>query len=68
MAARAIRQIRVEGQVAYVPLTRGLEAVIDAADVPLVEKQNWYAAADNNTFYAVCNASNHSLLSKRSRG
>lgn len=40
---RKIRPIRIDGDVAYVPLTRGLEAVIDAADVPLVEGWNWYA-------------------------
>ena len=40
---KAIRQIRVDGNIAYVPLTRGYEAVIDAADVPLVEGWNWYA-------------------------
>ena len=43
MATRQIRPIRVEGNVAYVPLTRGYEAVIDAADVPLVEGKNWHA-------------------------
>lgn len=43
MAAPQIRPIRVEGNVAYVPLTQGYEAVIDAADVHLVEMQSWYA-------------------------
>jgi hypothetical protein len=37
------RPIRIEGDVAYVPLTKGYEAVIDAADVPLVEGGSWYA-------------------------
>ena len=37
------RPIRIEGDVAYVPLTRGYEAVIDAADVPLVDGFNWSA-------------------------
>ena len=36
-----IRLIRIEGDVAYVPLTQGYEAIIDAADVPLVEGWNW---------------------------
>lgn len=36
-----IRLIRIEGDVAYVPLTQGYEAIIDAADVPLVEGFNW---------------------------
>lgn len=38
-----IRPIRIEGDVAYVPLTQGYEAVIDAADVALVEGWNWFA-------------------------
>jgi hypothetical protein len=47
-----IRPIRVEGQLAYVPLTRGYEAVIDLADVPLVEGYNWYAFVDGPRIYA----------------
>lgn len=38
-----IRPIRIEGDVAYVTLTHGYVAVIDAADVSLVEGFNWYA-------------------------
>ena len=37
------REIRIEGDVAYVPLTKGYEAIIDAADVPLVAGTNWHA-------------------------
>ena len=43
MAKRVIRPIRIEGNVAYVPLTRGYEAVIDAADAALVSGRNWCA-------------------------
>lgn len=43
MAKKALRPIRVEGQVAYVTLTRGFTAVIDAADAHLVDGVNWYA-------------------------
>lgn len=59
MATRAIRPIRVEGNIAYVTLTRGYEAVIDAADVPLVEGFNWAALVafrrngDVRSIYAV---------------
>lgn len=35
--------IRIEGSVAYVSLTRGLESVIDAGDVQLVAGRRWYA-------------------------
>ncbi len=35
------RPIRIVGDVAFVPLTQGYEAIIDSADVPLVAKNNW---------------------------
>lgn len=41
--SRVIRPIRVDGAVAYVPLTRGYVAVIDADDVHLVAGRNWAA-------------------------
>lgn len=41
---RPVRSIRIEGDLAYIPLTQGYEAVIDAADVPLVEGFNWCAS------------------------
>lgn len=41
MAKKEIRPIRIEGNIAYVPLTQGYEAVVDAADVPLVESWVW---------------------------
>lgn len=37
------RPIRIEGDVAYVSLTKGYEAIIDVEDVPLVEGRNWHA-------------------------
>ncbi len=37
------RPIHIEGEIAYVPLTRGQTAVIDAADVPLVGNRDWNA-------------------------
>lgn len=36
------REIRVEGEIAFVPLTQGYEAVIDADCVPLISKWNWH--------------------------
>jgi HNH endonuclease/AP2 domain len=50
--ARCVRKIRVEGDVAYVPLTQGYEAVIDAADVPLVGGVNWTANVRPQGCYA----------------
>lgn len=43
MAKRALRVIRIEGNEAFVPLTKGYTAVIDAADVALIDKWNWCA-------------------------
>ena len=48
-----IRQVRIEGNIAYVPLTREYEAIIDAADLSLVNSYNWYAKVCKNTVYAV---------------
>jgi hypothetical protein len=47
-----IRPIRICGDVAYVPLTHGYEAIIDAADVPLVRGWNWYASVRTHSIYA----------------
>lgn len=60
MAKRLIRQIVVDGNIAYVPLTRNQTAIIDAEDVPLVEGWNWTAVLrhDGKTYYA---ARNHYL-------
>jgi hypothetical protein len=46
------RPVIVDGDVAYVTLTRGQIATIDAADIPLVEGCNWSANPSKNTFYA----------------
>lgn len=48
MAVKAIRQIRIEGNIAYIPLTKGYEAVIDAADVPLVNSFHWFVLTQNS--------------------
>lgn len=46
------RQIRIEGDVAYISLTKGYEAAIDAADVPLVEGFDWLALPRGGSAYA----------------
>ncbi len=51
---KAIRQIRVDGNIAYVPLTLGYVAMVDAADVPLIEGRNWFAHPVGRTVYARC--------------
>lgn len=47
------RPIRVQGLLAYVPLTKGYEAVIDAADIALAEGKNWRASVRKHAVYAV---------------
>jgi hypothetical protein len=49
---REIRQIRIEGNIAYVPLTKGYEAIIDAKDALYVGAWNWHANVKENTVYA----------------
>ena len=48
----ALRTLRIEGDVAYIPLTKGYEAVIDISDVSLVEGCNWTAQIAPRTVYA----------------
>lgn len=55
-----IRPIRIEGDFAFVPLTKGYEAKIDASDVALVSGRNWSATIIGKTkkrVYAVCGVS-----------
>jgi len=48
----SVRPVRIEGNIAYVPLTKGYEAVIDAADAALVGQWNWHAMEDGGRVYA----------------
>lgn len=41
--SRLIRQVRVEGDVVFITLTKGYEAMIDACDRHLVEGRNWHS-------------------------
>lgn len=55
-ARRSVRnkKIRIVEDLAYVPLTKGLEAVIDASDVDLVGAFKWFARIKKDaTSYAV---------------
>jgi hypothetical protein len=40
---RKVRPIKIEGNIALIPLTQGYEAVIDAADVDIAAPHNWTA-------------------------
>ncbi len=50
-----IRPIRIEGNIAFVSLTKGYTAIIDASDAPLVDQWNWTAQENNRTVYAFRN-------------
>ncbi len=50
---KPIRPVVIDGDVVRVPLTQGLEAVVDLADLALVEGRNWCAARRRRTWYAV---------------
>jgi hypothetical protein len=39
-----MREIRIDGNVAYIPLTQGYEAIIDASDVEGVADALWFAS------------------------
>jgi hypothetical protein len=46
--AREVRPVRIEGDVAYVPLTQGYEAIIDVQDAEWVRQSNWSAARNQS--------------------
>ncbi len=45
---KRVRPIKIEGALAYITLTRGYVAVIDAADVYLINDRNWCARPRKN--------------------
>lgn len=47
-----IRQIQVNGLIAIIPLTKGFEAIIDAADVNLIAGVNWHSTFAGHKVYA----------------
>ena len=53
MRSNELREIRVVGDLAFVILTRGYMAVIDAVDAHLVRGSNWSAVTRGRTVYAV---------------
>ena len=53
MTRRNIRAVRIDGDVGFVILTRGYEAIIDAADAEFVGKWNWASAMRKNKVYAI---------------
>ncbi len=64
--SKPIRPVVVDGDVVRVPLTRGLEALVDIEDLGLVNQHNWFALPHGKTTYALtniraCTASGHTL-------
>ena len=53
MTKTQIRPVRIDGSFAFITLTRGYEAVIDVADLSLVQKWNWWVLAGSHTTYAM---------------
>jgi hypothetical protein len=47
-----VRVVRIDGDSAFIPLTKGYEAVIDANDVALISAFNWQANVKACTIYA----------------
>lgn len=59
------RPIRIEGKIAYVPLTKGYEAIIDAEDVPVVAPHPWSAMVAGKNVYAVTSVKGETLYMRR---
>ena len=49
---RKIKPVRVEGKVAFIPLSQGYEAMIDVDDIKIVDDKNWSATVTPHTVYA----------------
>lgn len=50
--SKKVRPVTIEGDIAYVPLTKGHVAVIDATDAASVSQYNWQALVFDHTVYA----------------
>ncbi len=53
------RSPRIDGETAYIPLSKGYEAIVDAADIALVDGLNWCAQISlSGLVYAVSGGGN----------
>lgn len=59
------RPVRIDGDIAYVSLTKGYVATIDSADVNAVAGWNWCAFVRGETVYAVRSASRKTIYMHR---
>lgn len=60
MATKPLRRIRIVGNIAYVPLTQGYEAIIDASDAHMASQFTWRASVRSRQVYAVTSISDKS--------
>lgn len=54
MNRKALRVPRIVGNTAFIPLSKGMEAIIDTNDLHLICNSNWCAQSAPHTAYAVC--------------
>lgn len=52
MAARKLRPVRIEGNLGFLTLTRGYEAIIDAGDAEFAGRFNWCCLVTPHSVYA----------------
>jgi hypothetical protein len=61
---KKVQPIRIENNLAYIPLTKGYEAIIDAADVVLISGFHWHSDVRNHTVYSSRNSTDGGTLRK----
>jgi len=59
MPLNPLKQPRVVGPDAFIPLGNGREAVIEKEDLPLVQTRNWHILVSPTSTYAVSSAKDH---------
>jgi len=59
------RPVRIDGPIAYVPLTQGYEAIIDAEDVAVVTPYPWSAMKSGKNVYAVTSINGRTVYMRR---
>lgn len=53
MATKRPNAVRIEGDVAYLTLTKGYETAVDVADLPKVQQYRWHATGQRDHVYVV---------------
>lgn len=69
-----LREIKTVGNIAYIPLTQNLEAIVDADDIYLIKGRNWWLSGDGYAIGkfivdGVCkNIRMHRIINKTPKG